>query len=504
MAEELPSAVGVGRRRGRVRKKRNFSPDVEIVPSGRKARGGQPTAGRGQARRVEGAAVLRDTGRGGGFCCDLCSSPYVIDPSRRGNQPKTSSSRPSPRHGWDPSTGQALTLCNACGLALGRPRSAPKPTKAPGAAERKQHEEQLQAFGQSMVELVGDEDGRKLCCPAYARKPCLCLQNYLSAPGPCESESQTRALELLRLLRESKQLKAMKFCSNGAGQAAGESSRRRGQRRTPAFEDFVLRHRRALREELKLCERATQRILGYSNNFLHKKLETSRERPARVERKKGKGALGLLKPIPELAKEKCCADNCTVMARTYGRLLQQWRDRASRSQLEARRVLAEMLTPSGGCRCNCYRFISWVTGSSPSTISKVNKQMKRTGGDREPPPHGLKQQRKLEQPHCQGLGYASEPAIFAQPSPLAQPPAPDPGCRPAHQPSQRPGELWQGPELQPALILMGPNECAGAGSVCPRGCIAGAGDPRCSPHPAGAAETRQLVTAFLSFPATAR
>lgn len=59
------------------------------------------------------------------------------------------------------------------------------------------------------------------------------------------------------------------------------SSRRRafglgsGQRRSLAFEDFVLKNRRVLREELKLCERATQRILGYSNNFLHKKLKTS-------------------------------------------------------------------------------------------------------------------------------------------------------------------------------------------------------------------------------------
>lgn len=32
----------------------------------------------------------------------------------------------------------------------------------------------------------------------------------------------------------------------------------------------------------------------------------------------------------------------------------------------------------------------WVTGCSQSTISKVSEQMKKTGGDREPPPHGLK------------------------------------------------------------------------------------------------------------------
>ncbi|XP_053863850.1 uncharacterized protein LOC128825390 [Malaclemys terrapin pileata] len=334
----------------RVRKKRNFSPEVEIVAKGRKVSRGDRAAGPGRTRRVKGAAGL-DSGKGRGFCCDLCSSPYLVDPSRRVNQLKTSSSLPSPRHKRDPRPGQVLTLCNACGLALARPRSTPNAAKDPGPDERKQHEEQLQAFGRAMVELLGDQDGSKLCCPAYTRKPCLCLQNYLKAPGLGESESRTRALEFLRLLQESKRLKAMKFCSAGDSQQAGEPRRRRavglgsGQQRSRAFEDFVLKNRRVLREELKLCERATQRILGYSNNFLHKKLKTSSQ-----------------------------------MAHTYGQLLQHWRDRALMGQSEARRVLAEMPTPSGGCRCNCYRFISWVTGSSPSTISKVNEQMKRTGG----------------------------------------------------------------------------------------------------------------------------
>ncbi|XP_074829883.1 uncharacterized protein LOC141999908 [Natator depressus] len=346
MAEEPPSTLAVGRRSRRVRKKRNFSPEVEIVVKGRKVSRGDRAAGQGR----------QDSGTGRGFCCDLCSSPYIVYPGRRGNQLKTSSSLPSPRHKWDPRTGQVLTLCKACGLTLSRPRSTPNPVKDPGLDERKRHEEQLQAFGWSMVELLRDQDGSKLCCPAYTRKPCLCLQNYLKAPGLGESENRTRALEFLKLLQESKQLKAVKFCSDGDSQKAGEPrtqgvGRRavglgRSQRRSLAFEDFVLKNRRVLCEELKLCERATQRILGYSNNFLHKKLKTSSQKPARAERKKGKGALGLLKPIAELGEEKCCADNCTVMAQTYGRLLQHWRDRALMGQSEARRVLAEMLMPS--------------------------------------------------------------------------------------------------------------------------------------------------------------
>ena len=50
------------------------------------------------------------------FKCDLCGSPYVINPTRRGNRPKLSTHHPSPRHKVDPETGKTLTLCNACGV----------------------------------------------------------------------------------------------------------------------------------------------------------------------------------------------------------------------------------------------------------------------------------------------------------------------------------------------------------------------------------------------------
>ena len=86
------------------------------------------------------------------------------------------------------------------------------------------------------------------------------------------------------------------------------------------------------------------------------------------------------------------------MALTHASLLQQWRDRASRGQAAARRVLAEMLTPSGGHFSNCYKFISLVTGCSLSTIGSVNEQMRTTSGEREPPEHGLKRYFK-ENPH---------------------------------------------------------------------------------------------------------
>ncbi len=78
----------------------------------------------------------------------------------------------------------------------------------------------------------------------------------------------------------------------------------------------MLTHRKYLRDDLKLCERATQRILLYSNNFLHKKLKTEPERTRRIERTRGQAALGLLKDIADLPEEKCCEDCCVLVSRS--------------------------------------------------------------------------------------------------------------------------------------------------------------------------------------------
>lgn len=47
-----------------------------------------------------------------------------------------------------------------------------------------------------------------------------------------------------------------------------------GHRKSQEFEDFVLSKRDYLRHELKLCEKGCQKILSYSNNFLHKRMKT--------------------------------------------------------------------------------------------------------------------------------------------------------------------------------------------------------------------------------------
>ncbi|XP_078496952.1 uncharacterized protein LOC144753023 isoform X1 [Lissotriton helveticus] len=387
-------------RSSRVRKKRRESPEAILAPRRR-----EPSTVR---RATTNRQVPLDMLKGAAFCCHLCKSPYIVNPGRRGNCVKTSNSQPSTRRRRDPTTGQVLLLCNACGLSFGKTVKAKVTVQDAMPDERKEHEAQLQSFALAMVQLLGDQDAANLCCPSYHKKPCLCLQTYLKSPGFTDEECSGRAVVLLRLFKEARRLKAQKFSCEAADQPP-ECAKRKGcglgsgPRRSKAYEEFVLKNRKELRQGPKLCEKAVQRILGYSNNFLHKKPKTNPQKRERVERTKGRGAMGLLKPIAELSTLKCCMDHCSVMAHSYSRLIQQWRERASTGQAETRRVLAEMLTPSGGSRCNCYRFISWVTGCSHTTISRVSQQMKRTGGLREPPPHKLKQRTKTIQENSTDL-----------------------------------------------------------------------------------------------------
>ena len=53
----------------------------------------------------------------------------------------------------------------------------------------------------------------------------------------------------------------------------------------------------------------------------------------------------------------------------------------------------------GGSRANCHKFIGWVTGCGQSTICSVAEQMRVTGGDREPPEHGLRKYYQKLHPH---------------------------------------------------------------------------------------------------------
>lgn len=51
-----------------------------------------------------------------------------------------------------------------------------------------------------------------------------------------------------------------------------------GKKRSELYESFVMTERLKLRGDLKLCEHTTQKLLSYSNNFLHKSLATEQVR----------------------------------------------------------------------------------------------------------------------------------------------------------------------------------------------------------------------------------
>lgn len=343
---------------------------------------------------------------GSQFQCDLCKCPYICNPllKKVSKLKKTKQVAASPRHKIDPVTENKLTLCNACGLSFDRPRKTKKTPVVPSAEEKNKYFQESQAFASALAVKMEDPIAEKLWCPNFKSRPCGCLQEYLSANGDQE-EMKQRAQQLLEIMKNAKELSRQKCYNVNELEAETEKRTKRfrniglgnGQKRSKAFEEFVMLNRSQLRNKLQLCERATQRILVYSNNFLHKKLKTE-ERECRATRVKGKAALGLLPDLSQLCNMRCCGDMCVMMVLTHFKLLNKWRERAISGQMEARRVLAEMLTPSGGVRSNCYKFISWVTGCSHSTIGRVNEQMQQTGGDREPPVHGLKKYWK-ENPH---------------------------------------------------------------------------------------------------------
>lgn len=53
-----------------------------------------------------------------------------------------------------------------------------------------------------------------------------------------------------------------------------------GKKKSGLFNDYVLKQREFLRTECALCEKASQRLLGYSNNLLYRKLKTEEVTPA--------------------------------------------------------------------------------------------------------------------------------------------------------------------------------------------------------------------------------
>ncbi|KAL3871523.1 hypothetical protein ACJMK2_039516 [Sinanodonta woodiana] len=350
------------------------------------------------------------------FSCYLCKSPYVCNDTVRSlKKKKQSRHMPYPRCKINPQTGQEMLLCNACGLAFDRPIRQKKPKKVLSEKERDDYLTKARQFAKALVEKFGEPAASRLYCPPITDRICGCIQKYIMVNDEiCE----TRGQELIEMLRKALQLSKEKCYSTADTAASSRKSRSKnvglgsGHKRSKIYTEFVLKSRSHLKKEIGLCERGSQRILLYSNNFLHKTLKTEKNSSRLLKRK----FLEKLVTFSEILAKPCCVYNCVMMAATHCRLLEKWRERALTSQAEARRVMAEMLTPAGGNRVNCNLFISLVTGCSKQTIHRVKQQMQTTQGDKEPPVHGL---RKYWQEVQQKQGKSDTTKASQKTSPVA-------------------------------------------------------------------------------------
>ncbi|CAG2207833.1 unnamed protein product [Mytilus edulis] len=412
-----------GRSKRRKRPRQMFSPDDDSQLSRRKQKKPKrfPFSSTAPDRPCD---ILQD---GTPFCCDLCKSRYVINRfSKKSLKNRRSKHVPAPKQKYDPVKQKMLLLCNACGLTLDRPKKKKNTSSVSNEQEREKYIKEAKSWAKQLADQYDLPNAIHLYCPVIKKKKCSCLQIYIEANGQ-EAEKQKRASQLSAMASEARRLSALKCYDKNEAESlrtpekTSETSPEKqqdnntevssdqnsdnspakkvkrnviiglgnGHKKSEKFTEFVLMNRDYLKRKLQLCERATQKILCYSNNFLHKRLKTEEKR-FRALPVKGKARLGLLQSFDDLAKNRCCVDNCVMMALTHRTLLEEWRRRAMQGQLEARRVIAEMLTPTACARKNCYTFVTAVTGCSRTTIVQVNQQMAQTNGDREPPTHGLK------------------------------------------------------------------------------------------------------------------
>ena len=321
------------------------------------------------------------------FICQRCSSTKISNQFR-----KSKSKLSKPKLCQDPKTNEIIMVCNSCAKLLSKFNSTTTQSSSRITIDDEEKEKYLSnanSFAMSLVKLLSDQEAERLFCPQFKySQPCACIQKFVIGEDN-DNNSMSRARYLLDLLKKAKSLSQQKCYSleNGKIDKVGLGN---GQKKSKEFEEFILKQRNHLRNDLNFCERATQKVLFYSNNFLHKRLKTEPGVTRRIDRQKGKAITGKLKDIDDLANETCCSNNCIRIVKIMPNLIQNWRERFIQSQAEGRKVLAEMLTPAQGTHTNCYKFISMVTGSSHKTILKVDKHLHQTGGNADFQSHGLK------------------------------------------------------------------------------------------------------------------
>ncbi|CAK8675308.1 unnamed protein product [Clavelina lepadiformis] len=304
------------------------------------------------------------------------------------------------------------------------------------------HSNVQEKFASNLATLLNDPLAQELqCCVTYG-KPCGCIRKYVlagvhwkdnSSPNlrialiKDKNESEivakdlssitqiqlTRAKEMLDILHHAAELKKEKCYNVTSDNSDGKPLKElrgmiglgNGRKRSKKYEDYVLEKRGKLRNEYSLCEKAAQKLLGYSINFLYKKLRTNPQKTSRlVATNKAERAskvprhLISLQQLQEMANNQqsasqCCCRNCiSWLVKQHFEKIVDWRRRLEGSgQRVAQEIVAEVLLASAsldGQNSFCQNLVHWVTGCSFKKIRRVRDHLKKD--PKSLPEHGLK------------------------------------------------------------------------------------------------------------------
>lgn len=312
----------------------------------------------------------------------------------------------------------------------------------------KMHANIQESFANLLGTHLSDIAGAKqaLQCKIAYNKPCGCIRRFILAgtlwkennlpnygfsqnhqidenitkemDGANIGEEQIeRASNLLRTYHHAIELKKEKcypvHCEQDG--KAGKELRGmiglgNGRKRSKKYEEFVLTRRQTLRNEYFLCEKATQKLLGYSINFLYKKLRTNPDNSSRIvsnnsAERANKAPRNLLTleqlremADPQQASNQCCCRNCiSWLVKQHFEKIVAWRQRLEGSgQRVAQEIVREVLLVSAsldGQNSFCQNLVHWVTGCSFKKIRRVRDHLKKNPLSL--PEHGLKQYWKV-------------------------------------------------------------------------------------------------------------
>ena len=273
------------------------------------------------------------------------------------------------RHVFDEESKRNLKLCNACGLKLKRKQTKKEaPTKLLVDTDKDKYLEEGRAFGVNIARLIDDVSAKQFFCPKFRGKPCRCLQTFMQSNMNDITEVKKRANLLLRYHKKAKEL-----------MDPGTQESNSSLKRSKEYDHFVLTNRDYLKSQLRLCELAVQKVLGYSNNFLYKQNRTEGKRLTIKPTIGAEKSSINVEDIPESHEEVCKDVSCTAQARAIPCPdLVRLRDKAREGQADRKAAIEELLERWSVCGC----FIQLVTGAGISLITRLARQG-RNQGDKE-------------------------------------------------------------------------------------------------------------------------